>query len=90
MPCEICGGREEISLCRMCARDEIARKTKFKDDLIEELVGACKCAEADLFGLVSDYLDIDIETSEEPQAKTTRELQTVLAKHKDLKNQGLL
>ena len=45
-----------------------------------ELLQACKCAEADLWGLVSDFLDINIETSEEPQAKTIRELQEAIAR----------
>ena len=75
MPCEICGGREEISLCRMCARDEIARKTKFKDDLIEEMAGACKAVErANCF----------------EGTRTLDLLEAALAKHKDFKNQGLL
>ena len=39
------------------------------------LLAACKNAEADLYGFVADYLDVDIETSDEPQAKTVRELQ---------------
>ncbi len=43
-----------------------------------KLLAACKCAEADLWGLVSDYMDIDIETSDEPQAKTIRELKAVI------------
>ena len=45
-----------------------------------ELLEVCKCAEADLWGLVSDYMDIDIETSNEPQAKTIRELKAAIAK----------
>ena len=44
-----------------------------------KLLDACKCAEADLFGMVSDYLDVDTETSDEPQAKTIRELQAAIA-----------
>ena len=82
MPCELCGGREEISLCRMCARSEVARKTKFKDELIEELAEACKIAALALaYGCGS---------SGSTPTKVIAQLQTVRDKHKDLKNQGLL
>ncbi len=45
-----------------------------------DLLAACRCAEADLYGMVADYMDVDIETSPEPQAKTVRELRQVIAR----------
>lgn len=48
-----------------------------------DLLQACRNAEADLYGMVTDYMDIDVETSDEPQAKTVRELRQAIAKATD-------
>ncbi len=89
--CQQCGekatiqGRQEIDptydspfirdyvVCDMCGY------TTTKDAMdVVALLAVCKCAEADLYGLVADYMDIDVETSNTPCAKTFRDLQAAI------------
>jgi len=45
---------------------------------MKKVMSLLRCAEMDLFGLISDYMDLDPETADIPQAQTWREIKEYL------------